>query len=119
MTLYILADEKPHFAKDLAAALNMELSNFIADVLTPLISDNFCCYGEPIKTRKRGRPPRPIIILKDNLPFEKAIRDADGASKKRLQAVEEQHNEIFQHILESEKRWAEIQRSERDEEPPK
>jgi hypothetical protein len=61
-TLCILADEKDHFPKDLADALNMQFPNFSTDVLKPLIKDNFCCYGERIKTRKPGRPPRPIII---------------------------------------------------------
>jgi hypothetical protein len=68
--LCILADGKQHFAEDLAHALNMKLSNFNADVLKALESASFCCYDTtPIETHKRGRPRRPIVLKKDELPF--------------------------------------------------
>jgi len=58
----ILADEKPHFFSDMVASLKMKESNFISDVLKPLQKNGFCIYGDPKKTRRAGRPPRPIKI---------------------------------------------------------
>jgi hypothetical protein len=88
--LYILADGKQHTAEELADALNMKLSNFIPDVLKPLISDSFCCYDAPIKARKRGRPRRPVIIQNGNLPIiaETIHRQITTHLDKAIQAAE-------------------------------
>ena len=102
--LCIMADEKEHFAEELANTLNMKPSNFFVNVLQPLITDNFCSYGEPIKTRKRGRAPRPIIIksftcvgqsLRDRVIFDtKSLEAATQVGKDDIRETEQHGNVV-------------------------
>lgn len=97
--LCILADGKPHREEDLADALNMDLSNFSADVLSPLILNRFCCRDMPIKTGKRGRPLRHVIIQDGNLPIiaKTILYQITIHLGKARQAAEKLHNAKLDH----------------------
>jgi hypothetical protein len=70
--LCISADGKPHFQKDVIAALNIDQSEFGKNVYQPLKDCGVWQDDEKsktcFKTRKRGRPACPVIISRDKIP---------------------------------------------------
>jgi hypothetical protein len=73
--LALLADGEEHTATETAKTMQVELSNFLTDIIKPLISKGVCFYGEPRRTQRRGRPLRSIYI-KNNVYVEEDINSA-------------------------------------------